>query len=193
MTNSSQPTLFDIHPLGTEPPIAQRVITPGCLLPAADNKFIDINRVCSIFGVSMPTSLRLLENGHLRGYRLRDSSPWLIEYESVVEHCDKLRVEYHIADRRLAGRARPSRDGRWRDADLLPFPIADTVYTQDVMTGLNLPRIGAIRLCEEGRFECYRMMPIAGVPWRISKTSLFEYCDRLKAQLRPRPAPAKAR
>ena len=61
------------------------------------------------------------------------------------------------------------------------------------MTGLNLPRIGAIRLCEEGRFECYRLMPIAGVPWRISKTSLFEYCDRLKAQLNARAPREKAR
>lgn len=181
---ANQPTLFDIHPLGTEPPVAQRVITPGCLLPAADNKFVDINRVCSILGVTAPTVVRLLENGHLRGYRLRDSAPWLIEYESVVEHCDHLRVEYHIADRRVSRTRRP--DGRWRDADLLPFQIADTVYTQDVMTGLNLPRIGAIRLCEEGRFECYRLMPIAGVPWRISKTSLFDYCDRLKAQLKGR-------
>ena len=181
---ANQPTLFDIHPIGTEPPIAQHIITPGCLLPATDNKFVDVNRVCAILGVTAPTVVRLLENDHLRGYRLRDSAPWLIEYESVVELCDHLRVEYHIADRRATRSRKP--DGRWRDADLLPFPIADTVYTQDVMTGLNLPRIGAIRLCEEGRFECYRLMPVAGVPWRISKTSLFEYCDQLKAQLKGR-------
>lgn len=189
MSNPSQQLLFEIHPIGTEQPIARRTITPGCLLPAPNNKFIDVARAGSILGVKKDVVHHLLASHQLRGYRLRESGPWNVEYASIAELCDRLRLDYHIADRRRA--APPS--GRWRDDDLLPFPLADTVYTQDAMTGLGLTRVGAIRLCEEGAFECYRLVPNAGVPWRISKTSLFHYAERLRAALNQRPTHTKRR
>jgi hypothetical protein len=101
----------------------------------------------------------------------------MVTYDSIVHLCDKLRVQYHIRDRRpklAAGR-------RWRDVDLLPFPISDTVTVKDVATGLDVPISLAYKLTEEGTFESYKLF--GSSTWRISKTSLYRYRDHLRAKL----------
>jgi len=177
-SQSSHPTLFDIHPLGTEPPIAQRVITPGCLLPAPEHHFVDAQRAADILDVSRNRIFTMLKSGVLRGYQLDESKQWKVLYESIVELCDKLRLRHNIADRRT----RTLRPGsRWRDAELLPIPKEDTVTVEDAMTGLNTHRRMVEHLIEEGRFEAYQLYPSAS--WRISKTSLYAFAAEKSRQL----------
>jgi hypothetical protein len=171
-----QPTLFDLHPEGIEPPIERREITPGCLLPAPPSHFVDLERACRIFGVTHPVVANMLRSGLISGGRLGPKMRLQIDYASIVACCDALRVKYHIHDRRP--KIAPGR--RWRDADLLPFPLTDTVSAQDVMVGLDLTKTGALNLVEEGAFEAYRIFD--GSPWRISKTSLFAFRDRKRAE-----------
>jgi hypothetical protein len=185
-------TLFDMHPEGTEPPIAQRPITLGCLLPAPAKQFVDVERAADIFGVSKQVILEMMHSDILSGYQISPNMRWNIEYSSIVEFCDRLRVEYCIRDRRP--KLVPGR--RWRDADLLPFPITDTVSIKEVTTGLDVTKEIALNLTEEGAFEAYRIFK--GSPWRISKTSLFTFRDRKRAELaaggfRGRPARNKPR
>ena len=178
MSHSSQPLLFDIHPLGTEPPVAQRVITPGCLLPAPANLFIDAQRAADILDVSRNRVLAMRKSGVLRGYQLNQSKQWNILYESLVELCDGLRIKHSIADRRT----RTLKPGqRWRDAEILPFPKDDTVTVEDAMRGLGTHRRMIEHLIEEGQFEAYQLYPCAS--WRISKTSLFAFRARKAEQL----------
>jgi hypothetical protein len=189
---SEQIPLFDLHPDGSEPPIARRVITEGCLLPWPSNVVVDVKRASEIFDVSQSSVMTMLKTGVLDGYQLSPSMRWNTSYGSIVEFCDRLRIKFAIADRRPklpAGR-------RWRDADLLPFPKSDTVIVKDVMTGLEVTRDLALKLIEEGAFEAYCLFLHA--PWRVSKTSLYAYRDRLRAQAasggyRGRPARRSAK
>ena len=182
LSHSDNLLLFEMHPLGTEPPVAQRPITPGCLLPAPANQFVDIERAAAIFDVSKRLVLEMIRPDMLRGYQLAPTMRWNIEYASIVEFCDRLRLEYAIRDRRpKLPPAAPGIARRWRDADLLPFPKADTVSVREVVTGLDVDKTIALNLVEEGAFEAYRIFK--GSPWRISKTSLFAYRDRKRAEL----------
>jgi hypothetical protein len=174
---SDYPTLFDMQPEGAPLPVAHRPITPGCLLPLPAKACIDTRRAAAILQVTTNTVQKLLRKGLITGFRVCGSNTWSIEYDSVVEFCNRLRVEFHIRDRRPAKLT----SGRWRDADLLPFPIADTVTVQDAMRGLSANCVIVHRLCEEGKLESYRFYGHA--PWRISKASLFAYADQLKLQV----------
>ena len=172
-TSADYPTLFDIHPIGTQLPIAQRVITPGCLLPAPEKYFVDMERAAGILAVGKTTVHKLLRAGVLTGHQVGESKPWRVLYDSIVQLCDELRVRHHIADRRTR-ELRPGQ--RWRDAELLPFPPADTITIQDAMVGFSATKDIMLNLCEEGRFDAYRLF--GNAPWRISKTSLFAYAER---------------
>ena len=179
-----QATLFDLQPEGTEPPIAQRRITLGCLRPTPANQVIDTRRAGRILAIDECTVLKMLRLRLLCGYQLEGGNePWQITYASVVDLCDRLRVDFAIKDRRPSARS----GVRWRDEDLLPFPMNDTVTVQDVVTGLDISKRKALHLIESGRFESYRLMH--GSNWRVSKTSLYHYAERLKMQL---AAPVKA-
>ena len=181
-----QALLFDLHPEGTEPPIPQRKITPACLLPWPPNQDVDVARAAAILRLTQNEVIRLAKAGHISGYQLRkrrgSREPWRISYQSIVDLCDRLRVKYAIRDRRpKLGVGR-----RWRDADLLPFPISDTVGIKEVRTGLCLGHNKAFRLIEEGPFDAYRFTP--NHTWRISKTSLYAYRDSKKAEIELRRA-----
>lgn len=178
-SHSENLLLFDIHPVGTEPPAPQRPITLGCLLPAAASQFVDVERAAEIFNVSKTIVLGMIGPNMLRGFQIRPNMRWNIEYSSIVEFCDRLRVEFCICDRR--SKLAPGR--RWRDADLLPFPKSDTVSIKEVMVGLEpmATKEIALNLVEEGALEAYRLFK--GSPWRVSKTSLFAYRDRKRAEL----------
>jgi hypothetical protein len=115
------------------------------------------------------------------------NEPWRISYNSIVEFCDSLRVHYAIRDRRH--KLTPGR--RWPDAELLPFPISDTVTVKEVMTGLHLSKRSALHLLEEGAFEAYRLTPDA--VWRVSKISLYAYRDRIKTEIEARRSLAASR
>ncbi len=172
------PTLFDIHPTGTEPPIAQRKITPGCLLPAPDNLFVDATRAALILDVSYTQLRVMLGAGLLAGYQINRRNGWKVLYSSIVQFCDGLRVKYHIADRR-ARRLAPGM--RWRDAELLPFPKEDTVSVDEAMVGFGFSRQRVIHLLEEGKVDAYQLY--GKCAWRISKSSLFAFRDRKKDEL----------
>ncbi len=174
---SPQQTLFEMHPVGTEPPIADRKITPGCLLPIAPNLVVDIKRAAEILDVSEPTILKLRQLGCIDGYQLTGTRRWNIAYQSIVDFCDRLRIEHALHDRRA--KLLPGR--RWTDKEILPFPKEDTVSVEDAMRGLDQAKDATLKLIEEGAFEAYRLHPNSS--WRISKTSLFAYRDRLKEQL----------
>jgi hypothetical protein len=182
------PTLFDIHPLGTEPPIAQRPITPGCLLPIPENKVIDADRAAGILNVSRTTIWDLLDEKLLRGYQLGRSQPWNILYDSVVELCDDLRLRFHIADRRKR-KLKPGQ--RWRDDELLPFPAEDTISLNEAAVGLGSQRKIVLHLIEEGKFDAYQLYERGS--WRISKSSLFAFAAQKAEEVTQTPSGPRRR
>jgi hypothetical protein len=63
---------------------------------------------------------------------------------------------------------------RHRDADLLPFPIADTIYSGEVMAALGFEdQQPMICLIEEGKFEGYQL--VRAGRWRISRSSFIRF------------------
>jgi hypothetical protein len=182
------PTLFDIHPLGTEPPIAQRPITPGCLLPIPENKVIDADRAAGILNVSRTTIWDLLDEKLLRGYQLGRSQPWNILYDSVVELCDDLRLRFHIADRRKRQQlviAPPL--ARFQ----LAFPAEDTISLNEAAVGLGSQRKIVLHLIEEGKFDAYQLYERGS--WRISKSSLFAFAAQKAEEVTQTPSGPRRR
>jgi excisionase family DNA binding protein len=101
-----------------------------------------------------------------------------VRYQSIVDFCDELRKRYCITDRRPP-LANPLL--RHRDADLLPFPIEDTLNIEQTAEILGYSSPTPVRLMiEEGRFEAYQFFP--GSPWRVSKTSLAAYLERVRTR-----------
>lgn len=135
---------------------------------------VDVKRSGQILGVSWAVIVRLADQGHLRlvGYRPRG---WKrVSYKSIVEHCNRLREEYAIPDRRPA---LSSPVMRCRDEDLLPFPLRDTIGVIDIQPVLGFSTDVPVRkILEKRLFECYRLHPSA--PWRIFAPSFREYLNR---------------
>lgn len=142
-------------------------------LPFPDVKTIDAAHCCSILHIVPATVYRLLrtplhadpEETSIRGYNTMRFAPIRIEYASVVRFCDVLRERHSIPDRRPAPTF-----GRWRDEELLPFPWADTISTEDAADVLGIDRSKVLLRIEVGQFEAYQIVAMSD--WRISKTSL---------------------
>lgn len=161
---------FDLF--GGEKPVA--LTSPKLALPFQRTEEVDTVRVSRIFGVAKSTVRRMCERKLLRAYTMSGArGHWRIEYASVVEYCDELRVRHHISERRalLSGARR-----RYRDSDLLPFPLAETIYVPDICTRVGLATTAAIHLIEEGALVGYQLLiDTPGCPWRIHAPSLDRY------------------
>jgi hypothetical protein len=151
---------------------------PKLELPFQRSQEIDVARARAILGVNDKTMRKLLEKGLIRGYRHPGSrASWHVEYESVVEYCDQLRVLHCISDTR-AGISKGSR--RRRDRDLLPFPLDETVTIRDVCERLDIAYNSAIHLMQEGAIVGYQVIfEQLGCPWRIHADSLDRYIANL--------------
>ena len=147
------------------------------ILPFAEKEYVSVSRTARIFNVSPVTVLRMAApkdaggRGLLTFVSYRKKAHKRVLYSSIVRYCDSLRARYGILDRR------PALDGpmfRHRDADLLPFPLADTIYWREALAALGYETPKPLYyLLEEGRFEAYQLLPES--PWRISRTSFIQF------------------
>ena len=157
---------------GGEKPVA--LAAPKLALPFQRTEEVDVHRVARILGVSKKTVRRMCQAKHLRAYRTDDRrAPFRIEYASVVEYCDRLCVENHIPNRRgvLTGARR-----RFRDCEILPFPLAETIGVPEVSRRVGLSTMASIHLIEEGVLVAYQLLiDTPGCPWRIHAPSLERY------------------
>lgn len=159
---------------------------PKLELPIQRSKEIDMKRACQILGANPKTVTKMLENQMIRGYRhIASNAPWHIDYDSVVEYCDNLRILYCIRDARprLAGRA------RHRDREILPFPLDETIYMDEARKRLDLTTVAVIHLIQAGALVGYQIIfEQMGCPWRIHAPSLERYLASLHAMATKRPS-----
>lgn len=149
--------------------------------PLAESEYISVERAARILHIGIASVYRLrsrcdeygrpfiemLDYGH--GMHKR------IAYDSVVRFCDRLRECYAIRDRRPPLGPNLS---RWRDSDLLPFPIDDTIGLREATDCLGYLSLSPVlKLVEEGRFEAYRLLPDPGCPWRISRSDFARWLE----------------
>jgi hypothetical protein len=148
----------------------------------AEKEDVDVGRATRIFGVGRSTIYRMAQPN----YRAGQSAIKLVAYHhrmkkrvlysSIVAFCNFLRAEYGIEDRR------PKLDHpmfRYRDEDLLPFPLSDTIYSAEVLAALGYSdHRPMVHLIEEGHFEAYQLNREG--PWRISRTSFKHFLDKTR-------------
>jgi hypothetical protein len=98
------------------------------MLPFAEREYVDMPRACRILGASWNMVVGMAAGGYLRLVDYRRNSHKRVHYGTLVEHCNRLREEYAIPDRRppLACELL-----RHRDDDILPFPLRDTIAVAD--------------------------------------------------------------
>lgn len=150
------------------------------LLPFAEREYIDMARAARILGVTDSTVAVLFSKRLIEMIDYAPHKRKRLRYQSIVDFCDELRRQYAIKDRRP-----PLDDPMFRhlDADLLPFPVDDTIGIDEVAKILGYSSVTPVRLMiEEGRFEAYQFYPSS--PWRISKKSLAEYIQRVRERSR---------
>lgn len=165
--------------MDSQQPAAARA-ADSVLLPVPERLLIDVQRTQRILGTSHSNVLTLIRRKAIAAFQMAGGGRWHIEYDSVLEFCDGLRTRFLICDRR------PVRRGlRWRDEELLPFPMRDTVRLEDAMQLLNLGYRATTALIEQGGFEAYQLSSLSeSAPWRISRRSLEEYAARIGADFR---------
>lgn len=154
-------------------------------LPFADQRTIDMRRCRSILHVSSYVIRRLsvtpLQGGGqhtcLVAYNLGRSSPYRIDYASLVRFLDHLREVHCIPDRRPA-----ITFGRHRDEDLLPFRWSDTMTAEETASVLDIHRSQVLPRIEAGQIEAYQIARKS--PWRISRNSLAKYIATLTSMQR---------
>lgn len=174
-TREGQFELFSLD----EQPRAAAPHSPRYELPFQRSEEVDIARIARILGVNRCTVFRLLDADLIRSYKL-PAGKRRIEYNSVVEYCDRLRVEYRISARAV----RPLRGRRHRDEDLLPFPLVDTIGIAEVREALDCTHTSALYMLEEGKLVGYQVfIRRRGCPWRISRTSLERYIESLRQRV----------
>lgn len=158
---------------------------PRLALPFQRSKEIDIARVRQILGVNQKTAMRMLERGLIRGYRHAGiRANWHVEYDSVVEYCEQLRILHCISDARAGVKPHQRR----RDRDLLPFPLDETVTLPDVCRRLDMVRYSVVHLIEIGALVGYQVIfEQHGCPWRIHAPSLERYLASLHAMASKKP------
>lgn len=141
-----------------------------------EREYVDMPRACRILGASWTMVNRMCASGFLTLIDFRERGRKRVHYGSIVEHCNRLREEYAIPDRRPK---LTSKLLRYRDEDILPFPFSETICAGEAADLLGYRYKECIwRYCEEGRFEGYRLHP--GAPWRISAPSLRAYLSQIK-------------
>ena len=150
---------------------------PRTLEPFAEKEYIDMPRCCRIFGVNETVARRLAESGFIDLIDHLPRGRKKIHYKSVVNFCDRLRKKYGIPDRRPALQ---SPYLRHRDADLLPFSLSDTIYSNEAMQLIGCAFYTLTRLIDEGRILAYRLAPGARTPWRISRVSVENHMQLVK-------------
>jgi len=156
----------------------------------SEKAYIDIGRACRILGVGRGSVREMAEAGDIhmmeyrRGIRLKK-----VRYQSVIEHCDRLRAEYFIPDLRPV---LSSPLFRHRDEDLLPFHLRDTVYMPEAAAALGYNAYSSVvKLIDSGCFWAYKLRPQLQSPWRICASSLRAYLDRvLEGIARPKVEPS---
>lgn len=156
--------------------------SPQMFLPFAEKEYVDMARACRILGVGWETVRRLADTGQVDLIEYRERGWKRIRYQSLIDFCERLRREYGIPDRRPHLSAPYLRH---RDEDLLPFPLADTMYSEEATSALGVSKNVLAHLIEEGRFEAYRMVlsggeAVKGSPWRISRASFGQYLIKIK-------------
>ena len=144
-------------------------------LPFQMSQTIDAVRTRSILDVSHRTMTLLLDTGEIRGYHAPGKPKhWRIEYDSVVEYCDKLRVHYHISDTRAPRKT--GRHNRRRDSELLPFPKDETTSVSEVAKVLSVCSTSVVSLIQDGTLTAYQIViDQRGCPWRIWEPSFERY------------------
>lgn len=62
------------------------------LLPWSPRHTISVKRAMEMLDVSKDTVIRMIEAGELKGYKVREAktSPYRVNYDSVVEYIEKL-------------------------------------------------------------------------------------------------------
>ena len=147
------------------------------LLPFAEREYIDARRARHILGVSYRTLRRMAHSGLIEWLDYHKPSWRRIRYKSVVDFCDRVRMQHKIADRR------PQLSSpylRHKDEDLLPFPLSDSASASEALAALGLANTETlVRMVEEGAFEAYQFVPQA--PWRVSRSSLQSFIEKSKA------------
>jgi hypothetical protein len=186
-TSTSQFELFESFN-----PEASRA--PKLELPFQKSSEIDVKRAQRILGITKRSIHRMLQDKRLSGYRAVDknSSPWRIEYSSVVAYCDKLRMIYAISDRRVGRKP----GARCRDHELLPFPLSETIGAAEVRKRLDCSHAAVLHLIDTGSLVGYQVVETTGSPWRIHAPSLEAYIRSLHVMAGKGPssrpsAPAK--
>lgn len=155
---------------------------PKLALPIQRSSEIDITRLRVILGVAKNTALRMVKAKLFRA-SMRQGG-WRIDYSSVVEYCDRLRLEYRISTRTVGA----AKGMRRRDRDLLPFPMDETKSAAEVREVLDCGTSAVIKLIEEGKLVGYQVLvDTPGCPWRIHVRSLELYVARLRAAAEAAP------
>lgn len=148
---------------------------PQLLLPFVERDYIDMRHACRILGAPWTMVYRLHQKGEIHVIDYRHRAWKRVHYRSIVDYCDRLRKAFCIPDRKPALSAEFL---RYRDEDILPFPIADTISMMDALTALGLTRHSSVEaLIDEGQIEGYTLME--GAKWRISRKSLLFYLERI--------------
>jgi hypothetical protein len=143
-------------------------------LPFAEREYVSMRRAMSILGVSEATLSRLVADGAVEWFNFGKTTWKRVRYQSLVEFCDRLRAQHRIESRRPPLVAPYL---RYRDEDLLPFPLSDTIPSDQACAALGYTKTPPIvLLIEEGRFEAYQLVQRA--PWRISRSSLLAFINR---------------
>jgi hypothetical protein len=171
----------------------KRTISVGGVSPFIDKEYVDAARCARILGVSLTTVYRLIATVAFDGKPLiamveyRRGARKRILYSSIVNFCDKLRTHFMIDDRRPA---LTDRLFRHKDEDLLPFPLADTIYSAEALEALGyMSNKPLVALIEEGCFEAYRL--VLDNPWRISRSSFAAFLHSLHDKPSEAGAPYK--
>jgi excisionase family DNA binding protein len=153
------------------------------LLPFAEKEYIDVRRAARILGVTYMTIPNLYAAGRIEMIDYAKHKRKRVKYASVVALCDRLREHFGIPDRRAP---LPVPYFRHRDEDLLPFPLSDTIYVEEVARILGYDSPSPVRqMIDEGRFEAYKISGFS--PWRISRTSLAAYLQGVHEHARLTP------
>lgn len=171
------------------PPTRPRTPRPDqLLLPFAEKDYVSVFRAASILGVSHGTVLDMYDAGLIEMINYAFGKRKRVRYRSLVDYCDGLRQKFSIAGRRPPLSAPYLRH---RDADVLPFPMSDTISVKECCDILGYSSFTPVyQMIEEGRFEAYQVTPGLTCPWRISRSSLHAFLT--KARLAA-PAPDSRR
>jgi hypothetical protein len=151
--------------------------TAPLALPIQRSAEIDTQRVAKILDISHSAAKRMARQKLLRAYKLSDASAWRIEYASVVEYCDQICLHYCIPRQRASVLPKGRRH---RDADILPFPLDETIGVQEVRAALDCNDLIVSNLIEEGKLVAYKIFPkMRACPWRIHAPSLGRHIASL--------------